>query len=111
MGYYLLNHLKFVFNLQRYNEAKNLKNFTLISIIKYGQKHKRYDTQALHQLLRSLNMHNGKVRSFKQNRDAKQRKYNRFVLDGLLVFDEKKPQHTNVIPTKIIQIEERWVTI
>lgn len=64
-------HLKLFYNLQRYNGENNLNNFAVIPIIRHGRKHIRYDTQALHQLLRSQSLYiaQGNGKNFQQNRE------------------------------------------
>lgn len=50
-------YLRFFYNLQRYNEQNNLKNYSLIPIYKHGLLHIRYDTFALYQRLCGLKLY------------------------------------------------------
>ena len=51
-----LKYIPLFFNLQKYNENRNLKNFTLIPQIKSGRKYIRYDSCAFFTLLASLKL-------------------------------------------------------
>lgn len=65
---YPLAHLRFFYNLQRYNEQNELKNFSLIPIYKHGLLHIRYDTFALYQRLCGLKLFKGSHEAFHANR-------------------------------------------
>lgn len=48
-------HMKLFYNLQRYNEENNLKNFALVPMFKHKRQHIRYDNFGLLELLRETN--------------------------------------------------------
>lgn len=58
--------LKVLYNVQRFFERENVKNFNLVPIMKHGRHHVRYDTRALWELLQGLDMHGGAFNVFKE---------------------------------------------
>lgn len=65
--------IKLFYNLQRYNEANNYKNFSLVPIFKHGLHHIRYDSFAFEMLLASVGLRKTNRATF--DRDAEWRKY------------------------------------
>lgn len=103
--------MKLFYNLQRYNERNNLKNFALIPIFKHGLKHIRYDSTGLYYMLCNLKLFKGSIKTFE--RDTEWRKYFKFPetrtkqfnyslqTDGVAVsFSMKKPKIENQITVK-----------
>lgn len=95
--------IELFYNLQRYNERNNLKNFALIPIFNHGLKHIRYDSFAFYYLLSSIKLFKGAWKTF--DRDTEWRKYFKFPetctkkfnyslqTDGVAVsFSMKKPK-------------------
>lgn len=68
--------IELFYNLQRYNERNNLKNFELIPIFNHGLKHIRYDSFAFHSLLCGIVLYKGPWKTF--DRDVEWRKYFKF---------------------------------
>lgn len=66
-----VHHWKFYklfWNIQRYNQCRQIKNFVLFPIFKQKRQHVRYDTKALHELLVELDLFKGTVSTFTQRR-------------------------------------------
>lgn len=55
------------YNIQRYNEAHNIKNFSLIPIPKHGSHHIQYDSFALYQMLCGLKLYKGAWGTFERS--------------------------------------------
>ncbi|XP_017474491.1 PREDICTED: uncharacterized protein LOC108365044 [Rhagoletis zephyria] len=63
--------IELFYNLQRYNEIKEIQNFSLIPQLKHGLHHVRYDRFAFHQLLCRLKLFKGPFSSFDKSEFGK----------------------------------------
>lgn len=94
--------LPLFYNLQRYNEKNNLKNFALIPILKHGCHHIQYDSFAFYQLLCGIKLYKGAWPTFQRDQEWRKhfklsetvtKKFNYSLqTDGVAVsFSMKKP--------------------
>lgn len=56
------------YNLQRYNECNNYKNFALVPLFKHGMHHIRYDSFAFYNALCSLKLYSGPWKTFERDK-------------------------------------------
>lgn len=59
--------LKLLYNIQRYNEANEIKNFNIMPIFKHGRNHVRYDNRGMWELLKSVDLSDKKFEEFDRN--------------------------------------------